>query len=127
MSIVKTQQLTKVYRSGLVRKTSVVALNNASITVNAGEVFGLLGPNGAGKTTFVKLLLSIVFPSAGTATVLNKQVGDVQIRERSGYLPENHRYPAFLTGYQTLLLFGTMHGLQQRFLRDKARRLLDLV
>lgn len=127
MVVVTTEQLSKTYRSGLIRRSNVTALSNASLTVNAGEIFGLLGPNGAGKTTFVKILLSIVFPSSGSATIFNEPLGSLTIRRKSGYLPENHRYPSFLTGLETLLMFGRMHGLNTRTLKDKALSLLEMV
>lgn len=127
MVVVATEQLSKTYRSGLLRKSSIAALSNASLTVNSGEIFGLLGPNGAGKTTFVKILLSIVLPSSGSASILNEPLGSLTIRRKSGYLPENHRYPSFLTGLETLLMFGRMHGLNARTLKDKALSLLQMV
>lgn len=105
----------------------MTALRNASLTVNAGEIFGLLGPNGAGKTTFVKILLSIVLPSSGSASILNEPLGSLAILRKSGYLPENHRYPSFLTGLETLLMFGRMHGLDTRTLKDRALSLLQMV
>lgn len=127
MTVVTTEQLSKTYRFGLIRKSDVTALRNASLTVNAGEIFGLLGPNGAGKTTFVKILLSIVLPSSGSAFILNEPLGSLAIRRKSGYLPENHRYPSFLTGLETLLMFGKMHGLDTRTLKDRALSLLQTV
>jgi ABC-2 type transport system ATP-binding protein len=127
MPVVTTEQLSKTYRSGLIRQTRVPALRDASLSVNAGEIFGLLGPNGAGKTTFIKILLSIVHPSSGSATILHEPLGSITIRRKSGYLPENHRYPSFLTGLETLLVFGRMHGLQTRTLKDKALSLLQVV
>lgn len=127
MLIVQSEQLTKIYRSGLVKRKEVVALKDVSISVERGEIFGLLGPNGAGKTTFVKILLSIVFPTKGDAQIFNQKLGALEIREKSGYLPENHRYPSFLTGLQTLQLFGQLHGLNGNILNDKAKSLLELV
>ncbi len=127
MPVVNTQTLTKTYRSGIFRRSEVTALREASLSVNSGEIFGLLGPNGAGKTTFVKILLSITFPSSGSATILNEELGSLKIREKSGYLPENHRYPPFLSGVETLLMFGRIHGLESRTLKDKALSLLQQV
>jgi len=127
MAVVVTEQLSKTYRSGLVKQSDVTALQNASVSVHAGEIFGLLGPNGAGKTTFVKILLSIVLPTSGSASILNEPLGSLTIRRKSGYLPENHRYPSFLTGLETLLLFGKMHGLAMQTLKDKAFHLLQRV
>jgi ABC-2 type transport system ATP-binding protein len=127
MAIVETYQLSKTYQSGFFKKTSVTALVDASIEVRVGEIFSLLGPNGAGKTTFVKILLSIVRSTNGSAQLLGKPVGDVQSRAHCGYLPENHRYPAFLTALETLLFFGKLNGLQKKGAKDKARQLLEFV
>jgi ABC-2 type transport system ATP-binding protein len=127
MAIVETYDLSKTYRSGYLRKTSVPALVGVSLEIQAGEIFGLLGPNGAGKTTFVKILLSIVRASKGSARLLGKPIGDVQSRTHCGYLPENHRYPAFLTALETLLFFGQLDGLSRKGLRDKAHQLLEFV
>ncbi|HEY4612959.1 MAG TPA: ABC transporter ATP-binding protein [Bacteroidota bacterium] len=127
MVVVQTQQLSKTYRSGLIKRSQVNALRDVSVEVNSGEIFGLLGPNGAGKTTFVKILLSIAFPSSGTATILNEPLGSLKIRRKSGYLPENHRYPSFLSGLETLMMFGRIHGLDSRKLKEKSQSLLQQV
>ena len=127
MAIVETHQLSKTFNSGVFKKTSVAALVDATLEVRSGEIFGLLGPNGAGKTTFVKLLLSIVHPTAGSAQLLGKPVGDANARARCGYLPENHRYPSFLTALETLLFFGELNGAPRKALWDKAKQLLNFV
>jgi len=127
MTIVETRALSKTFRLGLIRTSHVEALKAVDLSVNRGEIFGLLGPNGAGKTTFVKILLSITHPTSGDAQVFGQNLGALPIREKSGYLPENHRYPPFLTGLQTLLLFGSLHGLKGSSLTQKARSLLQQV
>ena len=127
MPIVETYELSKTYRSGYLKKTSVPALVGISLHVEAGEIFGLLGPNGAGKTTFVKILLSIVRPSGGSAQLLSKPIGDVRSRERCGYLPENHRYPTFLTAAETLHFFGELNGIPKVRLKERSLQLLEFV
>ncbi|MBM4160032.1 MAG: ABC transporter ATP-binding protein [Ignavibacteria bacterium] len=127
MTIVETRALSKTFRSGLIRSSRVEALKAVDLSVTRGEIFGLLGPNGAGKTTFVKILLSIAYPTSGDAQVFGHKLGAIHIRKKSGYLPENHRYPPFLTGLQTLLLFGGLHGLKGPSLMQKARSLLERV
>ena len=91
----------------------VVALKGLDLVVPRGQTFGLLGPNGAGKTTLVKLLLGIAFPTSGKGSLLGRPIGDVPTRRLVGYLPENHRYPAHLTGEQVLHHFGRLSGLRQ--------------
>lgn len=126
MAIVTTTNLSKIYHSGVFRKTHIPALSDVSLSVEEGQIFGLLGPNGAGKTTFIKLLLSIAYPTSGRATVLGYPLGSVAIRQNIGYLPENHRYPPFLTALQTLVHFGRLHGIQRVRLLDRAHSLLNL-
>ena len=89
------------------------ALDGLDLRVPRGAVFGLLGPNGAGKTTLVKLALGIAHPTGGEVRILGRPGGDVAVRARVGYLPENHRYPAHLTGAQVLDFFGRLSGLRE--------------
>ena len=109
MNLVETANLSKTYRSGVFKKKNIIALSNVSLSVQSGEIFGLLGPNGAGKTTFVKILLSIVHPTSGSASVFGQPLGTLATRQKIGYLPENHRYPSFLTAWGTVLHFGRLH------------------
>ena len=127
MEAIQTIELTKHYRSSAFKRNNIPALEKVSISVEEGEIFGLLGPNGAGKTTFVKLILSIVHPTSGTATVLGYPLGKRVLKEHCGYLPENHRYPGFLNALDTLLLFGRLNNLQKEDLTSKAFSLLELV
>jgi ABC-2 type transport system ATP-binding protein len=127
MEAIQTLELTKHYRVGRFTKKNITALEKVSLTVHSGEIFGLLGPNGAGKTTFVKLLLSIAYPTSGTATVLGHPLGTRALKEQCGYLPENHRYPSFLTAKDTLLFFGRLNGISDRVLKEKIPTLLDRV
>ena len=100
------------------------ALQGIDLQIPRGSVFGLLGPNGAGKTTLVKILLGIAFPSGGSASVLGKPPGDVSALARIGYLPENHRYPAHLTGEQVLHHFGRLSGIRQP---ERGRRVTEML
>ena len=127
MEAIQTQDLTKHYRTGLFTRKNIPALEKVSLSVEQGEIFGLLGPNGAGKTTFVKLILSIVYPTSGTATVLGYPLGKRALKEYCGYLPENHRYPGFLTAENTLVFFGRLNGLPESNLKEKAHALLETV
>jgi ABC-2 type transport system ATP-binding protein len=104
--------LSKTYRSGVGRRP-VQALDRLDLRVPRGTVFGLLGPNGAGKTTLVKVALGIARATSGRAEVLGRPAGDVPVRARIGYLPENHRYPAHLSGAQVLHFFGQLSGLAE--------------
>jgi ABC-2 type transport system ATP-binding protein len=127
MEVIQTLDLTKHYRSSAFKTNNIPALEKVSLSVEQGEIFGLLGPNGAGKTTFVKLILSIVHPTSGSATVLGYPLGQRVLKEYCGYLPENHRYPAFLTAENTLIFFGRLNGLPESTLKEKAHSLLETV
>ena len=118
----------KTYRTGLFgRGARVEALRGVSLQVRRGEVFGLLGPNGAGKSTLVKTMMSVIRPTAAGGTVLGRPVGDKPTLARVGYLPENHRFPPYLTGRQVIEFFGGLQGVPRRQRRKRAGELLETV
>jgi ABC-2 type transport system ATP-binding protein len=122
LSIIQTENISKHFNRGRLR-----ALDDVSLQVGAGRVFGLLGPNGAGKTTLVKLLLDILHPTSGTAMLFGKPVADYELRRRIGYLPENHRYPDFLKGGAVMDYFGRFAGVQKTQRQQRIPELLKLV
>ena len=124
---IETDSLSKTYSQGLIFKQRHVALQNVSLTVNRGEIFGLLGPNGAGKTTFLKLMLGIIRKTSGQASLLGHPAGSRQGRKLVGYLPEHLRVPAHLTGYQALEFFGNLSNVPTRVVREKRGPLLETV
>src|SRR2546421_9806213 len=87
-NIVEIDNLTKDYMIGFWRKRPQRALDGLSIEVQEGEIFGFLGANGAGKTTTLKLLMSLIYPTAGTARILGRSIEDVEMHKDIGYLPE---------------------------------------
>lgn len=127
MIALSTEHLSKTYTTGLRGKRKVNALQDFSIEVGSGQIFSLLGPNGAGKTTFIKILLSLAHPSGGKATLLEHDISDPKARARVGYLPENHRYPGYLTGEQVLRYFGALGGVSSPVLTQRIPTLLELV
>jgi ABC-2 type transport system ATP-binding protein len=126
VGIVETSGLTKIYSNSFGKK-QVQALVDLNLVIEAGTIFGLLGPNGAGKTTLVKLLLGISFPTAGSAKILNDNISNFRIKSKVGYLPENHKYPAYLTGGEVLNFFGRLSGLEGSVLSKKIDELLELM
>lgn len=126
MMIIETKGLTKVYSSSF-KKNKVQALVDFNLNVEKGVIFGLLGPNGAGKTTLVKLLLGITFPTAGSASIIGKDISDYKIKGKVGYLPENHKYPSYLKGGEVLKYFGRLSGMNGVNLDKKIDELLELV
>jgi ABC-2 type transport system ATP-binding protein len=125
--VVTVTHLKKTYRTGLIRKRTVDALQGVSFEVRRGEIFGLLGPNGAGKTTLIKVLLGIVKRSGGEATVLGRAAGDRRGRQRVGYLPEHARIPRHLTGNTALEFYGQLSDMSLSEIRRKREDLLKQV
>jgi ABC-2 type transport system ATP-binding protein len=125
--VVQTVGISKIYRSGLLRRKSFQALKEVSLNVPRGMIFGLLGPNGAGKTTLIKILLGIVRKTGGTATVLGAAAGSMAARRQIGYLPENHRIPRHLTANTALEYYGGLSGMKLSEIRRESPRLLELV
>jgi ABC-2 type transport system ATP-binding protein len=104
-----------------------VAVRNLSLSVRRGEIFGFLGPNGAGKSTSIKMLLGLVKPSNGEAFVLGTPSGDVEIRRKIGFLPEDFRFYTWLTATELLSLHGRLCGMNAAQLRERVPALLELV
>ncbi len=126
MKIIETKGLTKVYSSSF-KKNKVQALVDFNLNVEKGVIFGLLGPNGAGKTTLVKLLLGITFPTAGSASMIERDISDYKTKKEIGYLPENHKYPSYLKGGEVLKYFGRLSGMNGAGLDKRIDELLELV
>jgi ABC-2 type transport system ATP-binding protein len=103
------------------------AVEDLTLTVERGEVFGFLGPNGAGKTTSVKMLLGLVHPTSGAATVLGRPLGDPAIRAKVGFLPEHFRFHNWLTGAEFLKLHSELYCMTRADARQRIPELLDLV
>jgi ABC-2 type transport system ATP-binding protein len=123
---IETYSLTKVYRS-LWRRREIRAVDDVSLRVERGTTFGLLGPNGAGKTTFVKMLLSSVRPTAGSASIFGQDCRRAEARRPIGYLPENHRFPAYMTGSGMLDFYAALSGMDAGSRRRRIGELLALV
>ena len=104
-----------------------LAVSDLSLSVRRGEVFGFLGPNGAGKTTSLKMLLGLVEPTAGRATLLGAPIGDRRARARVGFLPEHFRFQDWLTGREILRFHGRLFGIPERTLASRAEALLERV
>jgi ABC-2 type transport system ATP-binding protein len=123
---VQIDHLTKVYKDFWGRD-KVRALDDLSLTIQKGEVFGLLGPNGSGKSTTIKLLLGLIFPTHGTATILGQPAGNTKINERIGFLPEESYLYRFLNGEETLRFYGRLFRIPRKQLNRRVPELLDIV
>src|SRR2546430_1982893 len=123
---VLAENLTKVYKDFWGRD-KVRALDDLSLTIHRGEVFGLLGPNGSGKSTTIKLLLGLIFPTAGSARILGEPAGSTAINARIGFLPEESYLYRFLNGEETLRFYGRLFKIPRRELNRRVPELLDIV
>src|SRR6056297_288756 len=123
---VEVSHLTKVFSTGL-SKNYVVAVDNLSFEVAAGEVYGLIGPNGSGKSTTMKVVLGLMSASKGSAKVFGLDSGDIQARNEIGFLPENPYFYKHLSGEETLKFYGKLCGLKGSALKDRIAELLQLV
>jgi ABC-2 type transport system ATP-binding protein len=108
-------------------KGRVQALRGISMQVPRGEIFGLLGPNGAGKSTLVKIMVTVVRPTRADGTILQHPIGHKRTLSRIGYLPENHRFPRYLTGRQVVEFFSALANVRRAQRRKRAAELLDQV
>jgi ABC-2 type transport system ATP-binding protein len=121
-----TRGLTKIYR-GRFSGREVRAVDGVSIEVGKGTTFGLLGPNGAGKTTFIKMVLSAARPTSGAAYVFGMDSGKPEARRAIGYLPENHRFPTYMTGRGMLDFCAALSGVNAASRKKRIGELLGLV
>lgn len=125
--VVEIDNLTKDYEVGFLRKKKVRALDGLSLTVNHGEIFGFLGANGAGKTTTLKLLMRLIFPTNGSARILDHDISDISMHSRIGYLPENPYFYDYLTALEFLNFCGQIFGLSKSSRDNRAKELLNRV
>lgn len=102
-------------------------MRDLTLTVRRGEIFGFLGPNGAGKSTSIKMLLGLATPTSGEAFVLGSRAGDVEVRRRVGFLPENFRFYEWLTPPELLHFHGRLCGVPEDALAKRIPELVDLV
>jgi ABC-2 type transport system ATP-binding protein len=127
MVAIETEELSKDYYVGFWRPKPYRALDRLTMSVDQGEVFGFLGPNGAGKSTTLKLLMGLIFPTSGSARILGKPVGDVDVRKQFGFLPENPYFYDYLTAEELLTYFGSLYGLRGGERNKRIARVLDEV
>src|SRR5947209_2562922 len=127
MAAIEIDNLTKDYETGFWRKRKVRALDALSLTVELGQIFGFLGANGAGKTTTLKLLMRLIYPTAGTARILGRDIGDVGMHARIGYLPENPYFYDYLTAREFLNYCGQLFGQDSSTRAQRTEHLLTRV
>jgi len=109
------------------RYGSLAAVDNVSFSVKAGECFALLGPNGAGKTTIVRMLLDFTRPTSGNLLLGGLPSTNASCRKAIGYVAENHRIPAGLSGWQYLLRCAELSDISRFDAMDQCRRIVELI
>lgn len=124
-SAVAVENLTKIFQGTMGRKP-LMAVRELSFSVAPGEVYGLIGPNGCGKSTTMKVMLDLLKPTQGRASIFGRGSDEVASRHEVGFLPENPYFYKHLTGRETLRFFGKLCGLRGGELRDRADAMLDL-
>jgi ABC-2 type transport system ATP-binding protein len=125
--VIQIENLSKDYEVGFWRKKKVRALDDLSLTVESGQIFGFLGGNGAGKTTTIKILMSLLFPTTGSAKILGRDISDVSMHSQIGYCPENPYFYDYLTAFELMNYFGEIFGLSGAKQRDRTAGLLTKV
>jgi ABC-2 type transport system ATP-binding protein len=123
---IQTDGLTKTFTNRFTGN-SFTAVDNVSLSVPRGTTYGLLGPNGAGKTTFVKMLLSAAHPTSGSARIFGLDAANPEARRPIGYLPENHRFPTYMTGWSMLDFYGALSGMDSAWRTRRIPEMLQLV
>jgi len=127
MPVVEIENLTKDFSVGFWKKRPVRVLDDLSLEVNRGEIFGFLGPNGAGKSTTLKILMHLLHPTSGQARILDMPVDSVAMRRKIGYLPENPYFYDYLTPVELLHYAGRLFGYRKPDVSKKANALLETV
>jgi len=127
MAAIEILGLEKTYMVGFWRKRPKRALQPLHLTVEDGEIFGFLGPNGAGKTTTLKMLMGLVFPTAGTARILGKDWTDPEVKAQIGFLPEQPYFYDYLTAHELLNYYGQLSGVPAKDRKNRVEEVLQRV
>lgn len=126
-NIIEIKNLSKDYEKGFWKKKKIRALDDLSLEVKSGQIFGFLGGNGAGKTTTIKILMSLIFPTSGTAKILGRDISDYKMHSRIGYCPENPYFYDYLKATELMNYFGKLFGLDSVKAQKRGEELLTKV
>jgi ABC-2 type transport system ATP-binding protein len=124
---IEIENLTKEYPYGFLHLKKKTSLEGLNMQVETGEVFGFIGPNGAGKSTTIKLLMSLIFPTAGTARILGKSIDDMEMHRDIGYLPEQPYFYDYLTATEVLDYFARFYDLTATGRKERVQKMLQKV
>jgi ABC-2 type transport system ATP-binding protein len=122
VAAIETSRLTR-------RFGTLTAVDGLTLSVSQGSIFGLVGPNGAGKSTTLKMLTTLLPPSAGSARVAGLELGERprEVRRRIGYVPQLLSAEGALTGWENLMVFARLHGVPRDERRERIRQALELI
>src|SRR5438477_7304687 len=126
-SAIEIENLTKEYPFGFLHLKKKTSLEGLNMQVETGEVFGFIGPNGAGKSTTIKLLMRLIFPTAGSARILGKPISDVEMHREIGYLPEQPYFYDYLTAAEMLDYFARFQDMNAADRKSGVQRMLKKV
>lgn len=126
-NIVEIENLTKEYETGFWTKKRVRAVDGITLSVRGGQIFGFLGGNGAGKTTTIKMLMSLLYPTSGTARILGQDISDFTMHRKIGYCPENPYFYDYLTPRELLSYFGELFETDSSIIKSRTEDLLEKV
>ena len=124
--MIRFASVSKEFKEGVAAKR-VKALSDLCLDIEQGQIFGFLGPNGAGKSTAIKILLNLIYPDSGQATIMETDVGDKNVRRFVGYLPENPYFYDYLTAEELLWFGGKSSGMAKDEILERSNLLLDKV
>jgi ABC-2 type transport system ATP-binding protein len=127
MPAIEILGLEKTYMVGFWRKRPRRALSPLQLTVEDGEIFGFLGPNGAGKTTTLKMLMGLIFPTAGSARILGRDWTDPSVKAQIGFLPEQPYFYDYLTAHELLEYYGQLSGIPAKNRKQRVEQVLEQV
>ncbi len=125
MNAIEISRICKTFKGK--RGARVEAVKDLSLVIKQGEIFGFLGPNGAGKSTTIKLLMGLVRPTGGSASIMGHDVGSHLSRKHVGYLPENPAFYDYLSAEEYLIFIGKTFGMKEPALKEKAEKVLRLL
>lgn len=126
VNVIQVEKLSKYYRQHFWTPRRKV-LDEVSFEVESGEIFGFLGPNGSGKSTTIKILLEVIFPSSGSATLFGEALGSKAAKQRIGFLPENPYFYEHLSSRQFLSFHGALWGMSGKILQNRISEVIELV
>ncbi len=124
--VVRVRKIVKDFRPGFGLRRKRV-LHGVTFDVHEGEIFGFVGPNGAGKTTTLKILMGLIRPTEGRASILDRDVGESEFRNQIGFLPENPYFYPFLTAREILGFYARLSGVEAGRRKSRVDELLEVV